>query len=388
MGRHGEPGYAARVSTERARNRCRERVARIADSALGSEALRREAAAELRRAVGMDFWCWSLGDPGSLIGCSGVTSEIPATTAGGVVPRLMVLEQHDDVLTRHGLARARRPAGAMSAATGGRLARSRRWAECLAPDGFGDLLVLACRDSRGCWGWLEAMRASDAAPYEAEDVRLLSDLSELLGRALRARALQPCEAPATPRPPGLLILDCDLQVTSWTRAAIAWIDALPGVPASGPAEHLQTMPSVVYCAAGRVTATDGEAVALPARARVRTRSGDWAVVEGARLEGVQAGQVAITIRAATVDEMLELLGRIHGLTARERELAALVVAGLDTRQLAQHLVISPHTVKDHLKAIFEKVGVHSRRELTARIAHSTPSNPPSPAAAAPNATPA
>jgi len=51
------------------------------------------------------------------------------------------------------------------------------------------------------------------------------------------------------------------------------------------------------------------------------------------------------------------------LSARERETLVLLVDGLRVPAIAQQLFISPHTVRNHLKSIFRKVGVSSQREL-------------------------
>jgi DNA-binding CsgD family transcriptional regulator len=75
--------------------------------------------------------------------------------------------------------------------------------------------------------------------------------------------------------------------------------------------------------------------------------------------------VAVTLRDATPPETFDHLCRFHGLTRREREVVAAVIGGLDTRAITERLFISRHTVQDHLKSVFEKVGVHSRRELLA-----------------------
>ena len=41
--------------------------------------------------------------------------------------------------------------------------------------------------------------------------------------------------------------------------------------------------------------------------------------------------------------------------------------GQSTAQISAALFIAPYTVQDHLKAIFEKVGVHSRKDLMGRV---------------------
>lgn len=59
------------------------------------------------------------------------------------------------------------------------------------------------------------------------------------------------------------------------------------------------------------------------------------------------------------------------LTVRESEVAAFLAEGLSNRDIADALFISEHTVKSHLKAIFQKTGVTSRAQAVARISDSS-----------------
>jgi two-component system, NarL family, response regulator LiaR len=60
-------------------------------------------------------------------------------------------------------------------------------------------------------------------------------------------------------------------------------------------------------------------------------------------------------------------GHDIGLTPRESEVAAFLAVGMSNREMADALSISEHTVKSHLKAIFQKTGVASRAQAVARI---------------------
>ena len=102
-------------------------------------------------------------------------------------------------------------------------------------------------------------------------------------------------------------------------------------------------------------------------ARVLSRSGTWVVLHGATLVSDGATRVAVIVEPAQPARLVPLLMSAYGLTEREQEVTRLVLQGESTGGIAERLVVSPHTVQQHLKNIFEKTGVRSRRDLVGKV---------------------
>ena len=158
---------------------------------------------------------------------------------------------------------------------------------------------------------------------------------------------------------GVLVLAADGSTTFADDVAAAWIDELGG--------H-GSIPLVVASVASRArTVATGPDDGRIARARVRAESGRWLVVRASPLGDEPGAQVAVMIEPAGPHELARLVADACRLTAREREVTQLVARGLPTDAIAARLYLSSWTVQDHLKAIFEKVGVATRGELVARL---------------------
>lgn len=53
----------------------------------------------------------------------------------------------------------------------------------------------------------------------------------------------------------------------------------------------------------------------------------------------------------------------RGLSRREREIALLVVQGMSNRDIGERCYLSEQTIKDHVKHVFMKCGIHNRTRL-------------------------
>jgi DNA-binding CsgD family transcriptional regulator len=77
----------------------------------------------------------------------------------------------------------------------------------------------------------------------------------------------------------------------------------------------------------------------------------------------------VVLEPARRADLAPLIVQAHDLTPREREITEMLLRGLPLGEIAPALWLSPHTVRDHVKAVFAKLGVRSRPELTAMLFH-------------------
>jgi len=106
------------------------------------------------------------------------------------------------------------------------------------------------------------------------------------------------------------------------------------------------------------------------------------------LEGALEGQAALTPGlAAKILAEFSRQGGVRGvgkaeaglaepLTAREREVLELVVAGASNKEIARRLYVSENTVKYHLKNILQKLHAHNRAQVVAFALKHGLINPP------------
>jgi len=78
-------------------------------------------------------------------------------------------------------------------------------------------------------------------------------------------------------------------------------------------------------------------------------------------------EVGVWSGADTATTGLNTLDKLHGLTQREWEILRLLRTNQRVVGIAKSLHISPSTVRNHLKSIFQKLGVHSQTQLLERL---------------------
>ncbi|MBV9917945.1 MAG: helix-turn-helix transcriptional regulator [Solirubrobacterales bacterium] len=314
--------------------------------------------------------CWHHTDPSTGLP---VTLAAAGDPAGSFQESLQYEFRRPDVARFAELRTRRLPLTTISAETEGQMSRSRRFREMIEPTGTADELRVAFRDAFGTWS---ALVVFTARRLGEDDLRFVGELLPAATAALRAGVaaeLRPVPA-AEPRPgmaakprqtnapvapagdhggPSVVLLDPADRVIAAGAAARRRLALLPNAPDG-------QVPGLLACLAAQVR---WDQDSPSASARMRTPDGTWLLADASRLDDGADDCVAVVLQPAPSSAVLDSVLRSLALSAREREIAALVVQGHSTKAIATSLVLSPWTVQDHLKAIYEKTGVGGRYEL-------------------------
>lgn len=348
-----------------AKERARERIAGLAGQGLDLVTFWRESSAAVATAVPHYLApCWFTLDPASLL----ATSHFDNDLIPELPPEWLAHEYYEDDFHKMAdVARSERGISTLHEATGGDPSRSPGWNLYVRPYGGEQELLVALRTQAGeAWGMLGLYREPGQPQFDTDELDFLGQVAPYLAEGAR-RGLLVGEAsdPEGPDAPGLVVLKDDWSVDSLTPGVERWLAELP----DGDWEAQGKLPPSVLAVAGRAlrTAENEDAPGEVALARVLSREGRWIVLHGAPLVADGARRVAVIVEPAHPARVSSLLMAAHGLTEREQDVTRLVLRGESTAQIADDLCVSPHTVQQHLKSVFEKTGVRSRRDLVGKV---------------------
>lgn len=305
--------------------------------------------------------CWYTLDPASLLITSHFNDEMTQFPAEWLANEYY----EDDVNKLVDVAASEAGIGTLHEALDGDPSHSPRWQRNMEMGGDQELIARLRSRSGEVWGALGLYREPGQPLFNEADKAFLSELAPHLAEGAR-RALLVGEAvdPEWPDAPGLLILTDRWEVESTTPGVGRWLSELPdGDWDAG------RLPSAVLSVAGRALRTS-RAPDHPGEvsvSRVLSRGGTWVILHGACLVSRGERRVAVIVEPAHPARIYPLLMSAYGLTEREKDVTRLVLQGSSTSEIALGLVVSEGTVQQHLKSIFDKTGVRSRRDLVAKV---------------------
>jgi DNA-binding CsgD family transcriptional regulator len=351
---------AAMAATLPAAQSSLEALERLAGEGLSAQALLEQFADRIDRVVPTDGYFLAATDPETSLAIgTGLVRELPADQCQSHWDYEFLVP---DYLKFADIARSGRRVADIHDATGGRPERSPRFKQYRDATGFNSEVRLTFTVGTAPWGLGQLNRLSGRFSDREKD--WLERASASIAHGLRrAMVSEPAAAPVQGRGPGVLLLSDTGHVLSATPEATEWLGDLAPELLMSDVGHVR-LPFHAHGFATRVRAAheDGEA---QIRSRLRTRSGVWLLMHGAVLEGTE--HVALIIEPAKSSDVAPLIVEAYGLTSRELDVTRAIARGLGTHEIAAELYLSPHTVRDHVKALFEKVAVSSRGELVHRV---------------------
>ena len=214
------------------------------------------------------------------------------------------------------------------------------------------------------WGAVHIARRAASGPFEQRDVYALAAAAGAIARGIRASLRFDAARSGTGvEAPGLVVLGRQDEVELITPPARELLASLrPDRPAYADDAMATPVLALASFVRGAPEAGQGgsNVVTVPG-------SDGWITLHASLPGPPGDGRIAVVLERAGGARSATVRLEAFGATAREREVATLLARGLSRAEMAEALVLSPHTVEDHVKSLYEKLGVASRQELVARV---------------------
>ena len=352
-------------------NLTKQQIIRLGEISDSSHSYRTSLLSFLRKTVPFDAACCTHVDPQTLLSTGAVTED----NVESIHPHLFKIEYgEDDVNSYEQMVHNKIHVATLFEATAGKPDRSVRFQKVLFPAGFQDELRAVLLHGEDCWGYLTLYRNTDHSVFLQEECEWISSLIPLIAARMRAFSLALPERNDISLEynygSGIAILSDQLVLLSSNPAADQCFEKLRVLEKIN--SHILPRPIRAVSTQALNSTSDSSVMT---KVCIRMSEGPYLVIRASRLISFDGQiQLAISFEPARPADMLPLIAEAYGLTEREQHLLAGVIRGLSTKELASDLHISAYTVQDHLKSIFTKSGVSSRRELIWNL-HSRYSTP-------------
>ncbi|KYG89848.1 helix-turn-helix transcriptional regulator [Metasolibacillus sp. FSL K6-0083] len=325
-----------------------------------SYSFRKKILQQLKRKIPYEAYCFTTVDSETLLSTGAITDERIEL----LHPQLFENEYKEEDLNRYTeLFEKKIYCNTIFKAAKGDVSNSKRFREILSPHGFIDELRAVLVYKNHCYGFLTLYRTEEQGVFSQAEINYLKQSLTFIAKMLKESIFY-CYPKVKLRDEavietGIIILDQTLNIISTNQAGsyfLKWIRQEEQIE-----ENCLPRPIRAIC----LQAKEGSSSKAP-KIMLHAFNHSFMTLTVSSLF-TSSSQKAVLVERISPNEAKKILSFLYHLTIRECELVELLLEGKSTKCIAEELSISTYTVQDHLKSIFMKVGINSRKELISKI---------------------
>ncbi|GJH30402.1 helix-turn-helix transcriptional regulator [Caballeronia novacaledonica] len=225
-------------------------------------------------------------------------------------------------------------------------------------------LELTASDGLRGWGSMQLQRSFDTRPFTEKDQAAIAPFNRHIAHALtapRADVTQFAEHGHS----AVLIADENGNIDLASEGALKMLSLAHG-EMLGPTRSTRVPSWLMRLVANFARLWHG--LPAPPSTMIRRNGAGLFVFKlyACGAAGEADGRVTVAVHIehfAPVELQVEIVGYESGLSERQRQLCADLIAGYSRARIAQRMCVRESTVADHVREAYGKLGVHTRREL-------------------------